>query len=45
MNPSPTLSETDSSPSGSGSKEIISQSEIERLLTQVESVAPPVSGR
>jgi flagellar motor switch protein FliM len=44
MNPSPTLSEKDSPSSGSGSKEIISQSEIERLLTQVESVAPLAPG-
>jgi flagellar motor switch protein FliM len=44
MNPSPTLSELDAAPSGSPSKGVISQSEIERLLTQVESVAPPAPG-
>jgi flagellar motor switch protein FliM len=44
MNPSPTLSELDSSPSGSASKEVISQSEIEQLLAQVESAAPPAPG-
>ena len=44
MNPSPTLSELDSTPSSSASKEIISQSEIERLLAQVESVTPPAPG-
>jgi flagellar motor switch protein FliM len=41
MNPSPTLSELDSSSSGSASKEIISQSEVEQLLAQVGSAAPP----
>ena len=44
MNPSSTESALDASPSASSSKDIISQSEIERLLTQVESVAPPAPG-
>jgi flagellar motor switch protein FliM len=44
MNPAPTLPELDSSPSGAAPKEIISQSEIEKLITQVESVAPPAPG-
>jgi flagellar motor switch protein FliM len=43
MNPSPTLSELDSSSSDSAPKEIISQSEVEQLLAQVESVAPPAA--
>ena len=44
MNPSPTLPELDSPSSGSASKGIISQSEIEQILTQVESVAPSAPG-
>jgi flagellar motor switch protein FliM len=44
MNPSPASSELDTSSPGSASKEIISQSEIEQLLTQVESVAPSAPG-
>ncbi|MGD0813108.1 MAG: FliM/FliN family flagellar motor switch protein [Verrucomicrobiota bacterium] len=44
MNPSPTLTDMEPAPSVSGSKEIISQSEIERLITQVESVAPAAPG-
>jgi flagellar motor switch protein FliM len=38
MNPSATLSEVDAPPSASASKAAISQSEIEQILTQVESV-------
>src|ERR1035441_470173 len=43
MNESPTLSASDQAPSGAASKDIISQSEIEKLLAQVESVdtTPP----
>jgi len=44
MNPSPTVSELESSPSGSASKEIISQSEVEQLLAQVGSAASTAPG-
>ena len=44
MNPSPALSAMDSPPSGPESKEVVSQSEIERLLAQVESVDPSAQG-
>lgn len=44
MNPSPALSELDSPTSDSAPKEIISQSEVEQLLAQVESVAPSAPG-
>jgi flagellar motor switch protein FliM len=44
MNPSPTLPELDSPPSGSESKEVISQSEVEQLLAQVGSAVPPAPG-
>jgi len=40
MNPSPTLSALDLPAPASASKEIISQSEVEQLLAQVESVSP-----
>ena len=40
MNPSSNASVSDLSPSGPTSSEIVSQSEIERLLAQVESVDP-----
>ena len=44
MNPSSTLSTLNASPSGPASQEIISQSEVERLLAQVETVDPSAPG-
>jgi len=44
MNSSPTLPAPDLAHSGAESREVVSQSEIERLLAQVESVDPSVQG-